>query len=251
MRRWTATLSLLASAMLAMCASAQEAEPSIRFFNSIEAARASTDEPLPLVISFGATWCGWCNKMAVDTYGDERMQDVADRFVWVKIDIDEEKELAARYRVSGVPHTTVLNEKNRVLGGVAGYMTAQKLIAFLEASLLNPPQVDPIDDLIEKLAAADDEETRHAVTSGVVEALAGSDRGDRRRLVEAIAQQGPSSWPTLLDKMADERLAVRAAAGHTLGYITRAPLPYQPFASLEKRNDQIEQWRRWTTEQNR
>lgn len=249
--RESLTLALLALLLIGSRASAQDDAPAIKFFNSIDEARASTDEPLPLVISFGATWCGWCNKMAVDTYGDERMQEVATRFLWVKIDIDEERELAARYRVSGVPHTTVLNEKNRVLGGVGGYMTAEKLIAFLDASLLNPPQVDPIDDLIEKLAVANDAETRHAATVSVVEALASSDRGDRRRLVQAVARQGPASWPVLIDKMADERLAVRAAAGHTLGYITRASLPYKPFASQQTRDEQIEQWRRWTNEQNR
>ena len=204
-----------------------------------------------MVISFGATWCGWCNKMAVDTYGDERMQEVAERFLWVKIDIDEEKEVAARYRVSGVPHTTVLNERNRMLGAQAGYLTAEKLIAFLEVSLLNPPQVDPVDDLLEKLAAAADDQTRQAAMSGVVEALASSERGDRRRLLEGLVLQGPAAWPSLLDKMGDSRLAVRAAAGHSLGYITRAPLPYYPFASVEIRNGQIEQWRHWTTQQNR
>ena len=161
------------------------------------------------------------------------------------------RELAARYRVSGVPHTTVLNEKNRVLGSQAGYVTAEKLIAFLEASLLKPAQIDPVDDLLEKLAAAINNETRQAATSSVVEALASSDRGDRRRLVEGLALQGPSSWPILLDKMADTRLAVRAAAGHSLGYITQAPLPYHLFASVAKRESQIGQWRQWTSEQNR
>lgn len=248
MRNWTT--SLIATCLIATSVSAQDAEPHIKFFGSIDEARASTEEPLPLVIDFGATWCGWCNKMAVDTYGDERMQEVADRFLWVKIDIDEEKELAARYRVSGVPHTTVLNEKNRVLGGQAGYMTAEKLIAFLESSLLNPPQVDPVEDLLEQLAAAPSEEVRRTTTARVVDALASSNRGDRRRLIEALAGQGPSAWHVLLEKMADPRLAVRAAAGHTLGYVTRAPLPYHPFASAEKREHQINQWRTWTTQQN-
>jgi thioredoxin-like negative regulator of GroEL len=179
------------------------------------------------------------------------MLEVSDRFLWVKIDIDEEKELAARYRVSGVPHTTVLNEKNRVLGGQAGYLTAGALIAFLETSLLNPPQVDPIDDLLDKLAAAADDEARRAATAGVIEALASSDRGDRLRLVEALTLQGPAAWPVLLDKMSDPRLAVRAAAGHSLGYITRAPLSFHPFASVEQRTSQLEQWRHWTNEQNR
>jgi len=187
--------------------------------------------------------------MAVDTYGDEQMLEIASRFLWVKIDIDKERELAARHRVSGVPHTTVLNEKNRVLGGTAGYMTAEKLIAFLEASLLNPPQIEPINDLLEKLAHANNANTRKTATANIVETLANADRGDRRRLVEALALQGASSWPVLLDKMADDRLAVRAAAGHALGFITRKPLLYQPFASLQTRNDQIEQWRRWAAEQ--
>jgi len=251
MRNWVATAALITVLALAAPSPAQVSETRIKFFDSIEEARASTPEPLPLVIKFGATWCGWCNKMAVDTHGDERMQEVADRFLWVKIDIDEERELAARYRVSGVPHTTVLNEKNRVLDGQGGYLTAEKLIAFLETSLLNPPQVDPVDDLLEKLAAAADDEARRAATSNLVEALASSDRGDRRRLVVGLASQGPASWPILLDKMADPRLAVRAAAGHSLGFITRAPLPYQPFASVEKRKSQIEQWRQWTSKKNR
>jgi hypothetical protein len=89
-----------------------------------------------------------------------------------------------------------------------------------------------------------DEERRETVTL-IVERLAAPDREGRHESLESLAGAGPGIWPTLLDLMADERLAMRAAAGGALSRATSADLPFDPFTDAADREAQIQQWREW------
>jgi thioredoxin-related protein len=217
----------------------------IDFHDSIEAARKAHDGKRPMVITFGAPWCGYCRKMQAETLADKKVEALAKDFVWVKIDIDEDEELAARYRVRGVPHTAVLDAQNRLLGSQAGFMPPDKFIEFLQESLANPmPMEDPLDAVLRKFKEADAAALPEAVKQAVT-VLAKPDRTHRKPLLAAIAEKGPAAWPPLLDLMADERLSTRAAAASALAHATSADLPFQPFDPPEARQEQLAAWRAW------
>ena len=219
----------------------------IDFHDSVAAARKADENKRPAVLVFGAAWCGWCRKLENETLQDKSVVVLGEQFLWIKVDIDKQEELAARYKVRGVPHTAVLDAQDRLLGSQAGYMTAAKFTEFLQASLTNPaPQsiADPLDDLLQKLATADSAELPSAVKE-VAEHLARPDRAARKQLLAALADRGTPVWPVLLELMADQRLALRAAAAAALAHATGAELPFQAFDPAADRAKQLEAWTKW------
>ena len=65
-------------------------------------------ESRPTVVDFYATWCGPCRRQIpiIDNF-KEKMGDVVNV---IKVDIDQERELADKYRIQSVP--TIMIFKN-------------------------------------------------------------------------------------------------------------------------------------------
>lgn len=65
-------------------------------------------ESRPTVVDFYATWCGPCRRQIpiIDNF-KEKMGDVVNV---IKIDVDQERELADKYRIQSVP--TIMIFKN-------------------------------------------------------------------------------------------------------------------------------------------
>jgi thiol-disulfide isomerase/thioredoxin len=215
----------------------------IVFSPSIEAARADGGAEKPVVVTFSAPWCGWCRKMASSTFPDPQVAAIAEQYRWVKLDPDDAPALAARYKVNGLPHTIVLNPQDQLLGSQPGYMTPGGLVRFLEESLANPQPLDVLPEplllQLEHFDQADD--PAHTIRE-TVERLSTEDRAQRAELAAALQSAGPAVYPHLAQLIADDRLALRAAAGGLLMELTRADLPFDPFADGTTRRTQAATW---------
>lgn len=146
---WMSVIVLLAAASVAVAA-APVRPHAIDFHHTIDEARHATKIEQPVVLVFGASWCSWCHKLENDTLTDPKVATVAGQFAWVKIDIDHDHELAARYGVEGVPVTVVLDKQGHVLGKTAGYMPPAKFVDFLTTSLVNPNPEELLPDLLDR-----------------------------------------------------------------------------------------------------
>jgi thioredoxin-like negative regulator of GroEL len=221
----------------------------VDFHESIEAARASDTEQRPIVVSFGAAWCGWCRKMEAVTFQSPEVEEIAGKFLWVKVDVDEQKELAARFRAHGLPHTVVLDSKGRTIGAVGGYLPPERFVRFLTQSVTNPlPGVHQIDDLLEQLEQSEtDDETRQVVTD-LVTLVARPNREGRAEVLDAFKRRKSAVHSVLLDLLSDERLAIRAAAGQSLKHCLGAGMTFDPFADPATRAAQLAAWRKWASE---
>jgi thioredoxin-related protein len=221
----------------------------VDFRETIEAARAADTEQRPMVVCFGAAWCGWCRKMEVNTFQSPEVDELADKFLWVKLDVDEYQELAARYRVHGLPRTIVLDAKGRTIGSVDGYLPPERFVRFLTQTLANPqPDVSMVDDLLEKLHEAQtDAEVRDAVTELIV-LVAKPVRQGREEVLAAFKDRKLAVQSVLLDLMSDERLAIRAAAGQSLKHCLGAGFVFDPFADKATRAVQLADCRKLAVE---
>lgn len=71
----------------------------------------------PVVVDFWAPWCVWCVKLA-PTY-DALAAKMGAELTFVKVNVDDEPELARRYGVSGLP-TLKFYCDGREIGEIVG-----------------------------------------------------------------------------------------------------------------------------------
>ncbi len=227
----------------------------VEFESTIEKARekeASVDDGQKklVVVTFGADWCKWCRKLEADTFLDERVNALSEQFLWVKVDVDEQPELAARFGVQGLPQTYVIDGDDRVIAVRPGYAGPLEFAKFLENALRNPnPPEELLLNLLNRLRAEESLEERNTTVAGLVEHLARPDRAGRDEILQAMSQTKSGLLPTLIELMSDDRLAVRAAASGTFLKLTRADLDFDPFGNAALREQQLQNWRNWLAAQ--
>ncbi|MBD3231725.1 thioredoxin [Candidatus Dependentiae bacterium] len=78
----------------------------------------------PVIIDVFATWCGPCQMMA--PIFEEVSKEMADKYKFAKLNIDEERDLAIEYNVSSVP-TIIFIKNGKIIGKETGYMDADTL----------------------------------------------------------------------------------------------------------------------------
>ena len=251
--RW---LLAAAAILLAPVTVARADSPGIEFKTDLLEAQQQADQHSRVtVVYFTAKWCTWCRKMSVGTFADERVRAMAERFVWVKVDIEEQRELAAIFAVQSVPNMVLLNVKGEVLARRPGYMTSEQLLTLLHENVnkaTQPGQVASVQQAIERVGKAIGEGTRKKKPEQVRDAvgqavhlMAMPARTGRKELLEIIRKPGRTVWAYLLDHLGSERLAIRAAAVDALAACTGESPPLDPFAKAKVREKQVAECRNW------
>ncbi|WP_431859090.1 thioredoxin TrxC [Azospirillum sp.] len=87
---------------------------------------------LPLLIDFWAPWCGPCRAMAPAF--EQAAQALEPRVRLVKVNTDEEQQLAAMFGVQSIP-TLALVHKGREIARTAGAMPAAALVQWVQGRL--------------------------------------------------------------------------------------------------------------------
>jgi thioredoxin 1 len=104
----------------------------------------------PVLVDFWATWCAPCR--AVAPVLEELANDMKDVLTVAKVDVDECKQTAARFRIQSIP-TFVLFDKGKPLGAIQGAVPKARFEKFLQQHLpsLRAPTitVGELDSLIQ------------------------------------------------------------------------------------------------------
>lgn len=87
-----------------------------------------------VVVDFFATWCGPCEMMHRTTFADEKVQQRMADFVPLKIDVDRDRDVAARYGVNNVPTTLVIEADGRPVVGAMGYLDGRDYLGVLDSA---------------------------------------------------------------------------------------------------------------------
>ncbi|WP_437203646.1 thioredoxin family protein [Planctomicrobium sp. SH664] len=95
----------------------------IRWQSDLRAAhRQAVAENKPIMIVFGAEWCGFCKKLEKQTLETPQMsQYINESFIPVHLDLDKEKRIGEILEVEALPCTIILSPNADLLGRIDGY----------------------------------------------------------------------------------------------------------------------------------
>jgi len=104
---------------------ASTSQPSIKWHNDLKVAhKQAVAEGKPILVVFGAEWCGYCKKLESQTLNTPEMSRyISENFVPVHLDLDKEKKIGSILEVNSLPCTVVLSPDADLLGRINGYQT--------------------------------------------------------------------------------------------------------------------------------
>ena len=111
----------------------------IAWNESFEEAKArATATGKPLLVDFGASWCGACGELERHTFSDPRVVRESQRFVSVRVDLSpgkdtpEKKDLLASYEQRGLPLVVLHHSDGSEAGRVTSFVEADQFLAVMQ-----------------------------------------------------------------------------------------------------------------------
>ena len=93
----------------------------------------------PVLVDFWAEWCGPCKTLG--PLLEKLEQEYAGRWRLVKVDVEENQQLAAHFQVRSIPHVVAFVD-GRPVDQFTGVLPENQLRAFIERLVPNPAQAE-------------------------------------------------------------------------------------------------------------
>ncbi|GIW92351.1 MAG: hypothetical protein KatS3mg110_0392 [Pirellulaceae bacterium] len=90
----------------------------------------------PAMLFVTTTWCGWCKKLAKESFRDEEIRRLlTDHFVCVIVDGDTEKQAVGQLNVRGYPHVIFVDSEGHRVSECRGYVPKEEFKKIVEKAI--------------------------------------------------------------------------------------------------------------------
>lgn len=138
MKTW-AVLVLLLALLAGGAASGLAAADKIEWHTYEAGMARSKAETKKVFLHFYADWCTFCVEMDRKTFKDPAVVAALNRnFIPIRVDSDRNKEIAALFRVKGLPDSWFMDENGAVIGHRPGLIPPEQLLAILKVVMTGP-----------------------------------------------------------------------------------------------------------------
>jgi thioredoxin-related protein len=129
MKRVMIAVLVLVLALAAAGAAAERIE-----WHTYEAGMArGRAEAKKVFVHFYADWCTFCVEMERTTFKDPAVVAALNRhFITIRVDSDRHKEIAALFRVKGLPDSWFMDEAGAAIGHRPGFIPPEQFLAILK-----------------------------------------------------------------------------------------------------------------------
>jgi thiol-disulfide isomerase/thioredoxin len=225
---------------------AEAEQPLIWFHSYYVGMKAAVTGERPVLIDFNASWCAWCAKMDREVFAQPQIITKLNKFVCIKVDVDQDHNVALAYGVQSLPRILVLNVHREIVGDWLGFRDApafSELLDDVSQYLYRPtgaahiPKIPLADSDVEK----EIEQIQVDPNAGkqFTELLGHSKAAVRRKVIEALVQKGPDVLELVLPALESKYLGTRIAAWKVVRQLNVADLSFDPWASRLQRADAV------------
>jgi len=86
----------------------------------------------PVFVDFWATWCGPCQM--VSPIVEELAKEYEDKVNFIKVDVDQNKELASKYNILSIP-TLAIFRNGQVIAQAAGAASKESIRTYINKNI--------------------------------------------------------------------------------------------------------------------
>ncbi len=86
----------------------------------------------PVFVDFWATWCGPCQM--VSPIIEELAKEYEDKVNFIKVDVDQNKELASKYNIFSIPTLAIFRD-GKVIAQAAGAASKESIRTYINKNI--------------------------------------------------------------------------------------------------------------------
>ncbi len=231
-------LPVFLAALFPVCGSFGDEPPSVWLEDLDEAFHRAQADYQPVLILFYREGCRWTNRLREDVFATPDIRAQLDEMILVRIDLEQEEETAARYRIRGSPTLVFTEPDGNRIGIIEGYLPADEL----------RPRLDELFPSEASGEVGADAAPR-AADRNLREILAYfGDREIRNQHLAELLERTPFPRKELVSYLEDERLAVRLAALEILERASGDGFDYDPWLPPAEQSSSLDAWHAWAEE---
>lgn len=216
---------------------------------------AATPSQSPILLYFTADWCGFCKEMERTTLADPSVRLQITALVHVKVDLDQEEDMAKRFGVDGIPAFLLVNERGEEISRSVGLAAPLTFLSWLEAgekrasalAIAAQKRSAELRGLAEE-AASKDPAIQATVREQAFGFIGRGEPGARKFAADYLGHLVETDPEALLDGLANPDLAVRIAVADILRSRFGDAIGFDPWGTTEERRTSIGQLRKAITE---